>query len=593
MACSAANPELPSSGIHVAAKAPPAISGGTLHVTKSGLAVAADSDRDVVWLADLNTRTVTKVALQEGDEPGRVVEDGAGRVHVGLRGGGAVATIDLASGKVVDRTEVCSAPRGVAYDAATDVIHVACAGGELVTLPAAGGAAVRTLRLDRDLRDVVVKGSNLLVSRFRSAEMLLINGKGQIINRRSPPAFGDDPQNNVTGFGTSFTPTVAWRTVALPSGGAVILHQRSANGVVVVSQPDGYGSSGGGCDGTIVNSTVTSVDDNGDLMNPTAGPSIIGASVPVDIAVDSTGGSYAVVSAGSSSIFFVTSATIDSNAGPLSCVSPDFGNVVEVPIGSRDGSSEIDGTPIAATFWNGTVVVQTRDSGLALVDNGVVSSTLSFKAESVQDTGHYLFHHNASDATALACASCHPEGHEDNHTWVFDNSGSRRTQTVSGGVLHTAPLHWSGDMHDLGMIMHEVFVHRMGGTPQGPLHVDAFGEWINKIPAHPASPSGTKEQIARGKELFFNSEAGCGGCHTGAHFTNNQNHNVGTGEALQVPTLLGVAARAPYFHDGCAPTLHARFDMSLTSCNGGDKHGHISQLSASDVDDLVAYLETL
>src|SRR5512146_2768917 len=36
--------------VHIAAKAPPPISGGTLLVTNEGLAVAADSDRDVVWL---------------------------------------------------------------------------------------------------------------------------------------------------------------------------------------------------------------------------------------------------------------------------------------------------------------------------------------------------------------------------------------------------------------------------------------------------------------------------------------------------------------------------------------------------------------
>ena len=98
--------------------------------------------------------------LQPGDEPGRVVEDGAGRVDVVLRRGGAVATIDPKSATVAARRAVCSAPRGIAYQAATDQLteqlQVACAGGELVALPAAGGAATRTVMLDRDLRDVVV-----------------------------------------------------------------------------------------------------------------------------------------------------------------------------------------------------------------------------------------------------------------------------------------------------------------------------------------------------------------------------------------------------------------------------------------------------
>ena len=62
--------------IQVAAKPPPPISGGTLHVTSNGLAVAADSDRDMVFLVDLNTKKITKIALEDGDEPGRIIEDG-------------------------------------------------------------------------------------------------------------------------------------------------------------------------------------------------------------------------------------------------------------------------------------------------------------------------------------------------------------------------------------------------------------------------------------------------------------------------------------------------------------------------------------
>jgi cytochrome c peroxidase len=64
---------------------------------------------------------------------------------------------------------------------------------------------------------------------------------------------------------------------------------------------------------------------------------------------------------------------------------------------------------------------------------------------------------------------------------------------------------------------------------------------------------------------------------------------VGTGRAFQVPPLMGLAARAPYMHNGCATTLHDRFGP----CGGGDKHGKTSHLSAAQINDLVAYLETL
>ena len=95
------------------------------------------------------------------------------------------------------------------------------------------------------------------------------------------------------------------------------------------------------------------------------------------------------------------------------------------------------------------------------------------------------------------------------------------------------------------------------------------------------------------KELLFSAELGCDKCHNGPHSTNNKTLDVGTGQPFQVPTLIGVAARAPYLHDGCVATLADCFDPALASCNGGANHGHADQLGASDVSDLIAYLETL
>ncbi len=62
---------------------------------------------------------------------------------------------------------------------------------------------------------------------------------------------------------------------------------------------------------------------------------------------------------------------------------------------------------------------------------------------------------------------------------------------------------------------------------------------------------------------------------------------VGTGKAFQVPSLLGIGARAPYMHDGCAPTLKERFSAAKP-CGGGDMHGKTSQLTEAQIDDLVS-----
>jgi mono/diheme cytochrome c family protein len=59
--------------------------------------------------------------------------------------------------------------------------------------------------------------------------------------------------------------------------------------------------------------------------------------------------------------------------------------------------------------------------------------------------------------------------------------------------------------------------------------------------------------------------------------------------AYNTPSLLGVSATAPYFHDGSARTLRE----VLTTGNAGDRMGRTSQLKPKDIDALVAYLETL
>ena len=78
-------------------------------------------------------------------------------------------------------------------------------------------------------------------------------------------------------------------------------------------------------------------------------------------------------------------------------------------------------------------------------------------------------------------------------------------------------------------------------------------------------------------------------CHRGADFTSVASFDVGTGGTFQVPQLHNLAFRAPFLHDGCATTLIERF----TKCGGGDRHGSTSQLSRAQLDDLVAYLESL
>jgi hypothetical protein len=555
-----AEPGVPSSEPAVlASPPPPAISGGTLLVTGDGThAVAADSDRDRVWIVDLEALTpIGSVALQAGDEPGRTVEGAPGRAHVALRGGGAVVTIDVATATLVRRTPICPEPRGLAYDAAQAQLHVACAGGELVSLDD-GGVEVRRLRIDDDLRDVVIDGDDLWLTRFRKAELLRVASSGAVVARSTLPSVA--ASNPVM-----FVPTVAWRAVARPGGGVVVAHQQSV-AMQVPTGPAGYQS---GCGG-IVQSAGAFVDLS--TGSPVVAAGLLpGVVLPVDVAISPDGSTAVFVGAGSRNVVQYLIAPPPPGDGCGALVQQD---AIAVP-----------SDPVAVAIapdW--TIVLQSREPASLWVFGKQEIPLLD--AGSRRDTGHELFHQAGS--AGLACASCHPEGRDDGRTWDFFDIGMRRTQNLLGGVTATAPFHWDGKLHDMNALVAEVLTGRMAGPAQSPERVAALGRWMDALPPLASGPSSDPAAVQRGAAIFSDAKTGCVSCHTGPHLTSNGFADVGTGQSFQVPTLLGLRWRAPYMHDGCAATIVDRFG----AC-GGTNHGATAHLSAADLDDLVAYLEAL
>jgi cytochrome c len=636
-----------------ALKQVPPISGGTLAISGDGrFAVAADSDRDRVSILDLQTESVRHVALEAGDEPGRVVIDATGHAFVALRRAGAVLNIDIASAQIQQRTHVCSAARGLALDAGLGLLHVACADGRLVTLHAAHGDVVRELTFDADLRDVLVRADHLLVSTFKSAELLSVDATGQIDARTSTatlalsvpkqvPAF-KAAQNIPPAMAVSLQPMrahLAWRTAQSATGDVVMLHQGASEDVVDIEKPTtesgssyGGGNGGFGCSG-IVGAALTIIDARGQAHTTSVSSGVLS----VDMAV-STAGQIAIVQAGGAdslaprptTVFDSDGESFSASAGaaigrvfPGGAGSPVPEGIDIAQVGmsqvtiidknaagqlrqSAPGVGSCQGGPTFAVVGqatavaftpSGEMIVQSREPSLitrvpsAFIDGpgavGMTVKTIQLGGESVRDTGHEIFHRDAGGG--IACASCHAEGAEDGHTWKFTGLGERRTQALHVGLEGTAPFHWSGDEADMGNLMEDVFVGRMGGVHQSGARLDALTDWLFAL--RPPTPivEASADAAVRGKALFESAEAGCTTCHAGAKFTNNKNSDVGTGGSLQVPSLLGVGYRAPLMHTGCATTLKDRFDPAC----GGSKHGHTEQFKGAQLDDMVAYLQTL
>jgi len=259
------------------------------------------------------------------------------------------------------------------------------------------------------------------------------------------------------------------------------------------------------------------------------------------------------------------------------------------PITSCPANPQVVGQPIAVAFaGDGSVVVQSREPAMLAMPDG---NNIALSAETRTDTGHLVFHANAGGF--VACASCHVEGNDDGRIWNFEcsASGLRRTQSLHTGLRGTEPFHWSGDEVDMSQLMKDVFVTRMSG-PTLPLdQMDALTSWIDAQPRPVHARPANGAAIERGRVLFNDAQgAACASCHSGARMSNNQTVDVGTGRAFQVPSLVGIGTRGPFMHNGCALTLRDRF---RAECGGGDAHGVTSNLSETQLGDLVAYLETL
>lgn len=199
----------------------------------------------------------------------------------------------------------------------------------------------------------------------------------------------------------------------------------------------------------------------------------------------------------------------------------------------------------------------------------------------------------------ISCASCHVDGQHDGMTWDFTQRGEGLRNTTDlrgrGGMAH-GNVHWTGNFDEIQDFVLDV-VNEFGGgegllppgeTPHSPLGapnagrsapLDALAAYVASLGHESLPPSphrqsgGTRTPGAAAGEVVFNT-LNCASCHGGAEFTDSILRNVGTlrsgsGQRLgapltgiDTPSLLGLWAGAPYFHDGSAKTLDEVFRVA-------------------------------
>ena len=495
--------------------------------------------------------------------------------YVALRGSGDLATIDVDAHQLVQTRHVCAEPRGIAFDKTQNQIVVACGEGEVVTLSASGQAEVSRVFVARDLRDVVLRPDGVWISEFRSTAIWRVTtstGGQPVVEEVAKPlptgVFQVGNQNPM------LEPRVAWRMLPMPGGGVIVSHQLSLLGPIPSPPQSYYGQTTYNPAGT-VRAGMSLVAADGTVV---AGPALSTISMPVDLAVSPTGTFYAMADP--------TLSTVVTR--PL----PKLPSDIPTPSSSAVGVP----SPVALAYTPaGLLLVQTTEPRLRIYTPGpngglIAIATVVLQGDPLQDNGFRLFH--TATPSGIACAHCHPEGREDGHVWNFVGEGEHRTQSLAGGVLATAPLHWSGAFCGLDELMALVFVQRMGGNfddfaPTNAGAIVQLGAWLNSVRAPAPQPQVEPGDVVAGKALF--QARGCMECHSGNRYTDGKNYDVGTGDTLQVPSLIGVSARLPVMHSGCAHTLEQRFEPAC----GGIKHGDALHLSPQEIHQLVAFLSSL
>lgn len=571
--------------VHRAPSPPPPIAGGGLEVDEGlGRAVVADADRDRVVFVRLDPPAV--LGEHPLPDPGRVavVE---GRAYVTTPGG--VAVFDTESGNLDTLVPACPTPRGLAVDGTT--LHVACLGGALLDIDIASHVVTRTRWLPPDLRDLLLVGSQLWVSRLRDAEIIVLDGE-QRHRLPRPRRVGD---------GIEWQGRVGWRLRRMADGRVALLHQwhRESPG------PDIYGRPIPGCDDGLVVPALTIFEADVTERIPAERQALMsshaigGSALAVDVVA--TDGWVGLATPGEFDFYDpFRNPAVDDVERPvrwLSLAEVDARPAIACLRVRAGGAGRF--RPVAVARIHERLLYYDREQGLMLVDPSPAAGPgqplwrLALGGGPVLDDGHSAFH--VDPGGGVTCAGCHPEGGDDGHVWNLEGVGPRRTQPLYGGAGARAPYHWAGDLEDFDALVEAVHVARMGGAPLTPDRADRFAEWLATIPTPDFRIEAGPEAVRAGEDVFLDLD--CDDCHSGDRYTDGAIYDVGTGGHFQTPSLRALYLRGRLMHDGCAADIGDRLDPA-GRCGGDLRHGPFAPgaadpPTAAEVRVLIAFLSSL
>lgn len=238
--------------------------------------------------------------------------------------------------------------------------------------------------------------------------------------------------------------------------------------------------------------------------------------------------------------------------------------------------------------------------------------SLGAPAANEQRRGERLFYKAAFAFHGhFGCANCHIEGTFDGLSWDLEPDGFGKDYVdnrLLEDIADTAPFKWNGSNPNLETECGprtEKYFYRSESYDGWQL--EDLVSFIKSMPLRPNRYRSAELTPAqeRGKAIFERTRRKdgkpipalnqCAVCHSGAHYTDQKLHDVGTGKPtdrsplIDVPQLTNIALTAPYLHDGSARTL----EEIWTVFNPNDTHGVTNDLQKDELNDLIEYLKTL
>ncbi len=244
-----------------------------------------------------------------------------------------------------------------------------------------------------------------------------------------------------------------------------------------------------------------------------------------------------------------------------------------------------------------------REAVQTQVQNGF-SNAVTYWADNGEDLGPDVLEHDAaagrrlffsavdgrmaSSGAGVSCSTCHTQGRNDGLTWTFTN-GVRQTPSLSGPVSLTTPVTWTDNVPSIADEATITSQGRMGGVGLSSRDADRIQAFVDglryaDVPLHGSDDAA----LARGRALFERADTACATCHTAPLYADNDDHDIYGLVGVNTPTLIGIAATAPYLHDGSLASVRDVLELSRSGVMGDT-----AALTAAEMDDLEAFVLSL